>query len=143
MLFYYVKAISLAEKERGAPNTRKTDDRVYDPTDYRHRAAADPGNDVKIEESYASPVESSNHRKNKSYSVHYSHNLIPFQHQRAIFSKYKYRSPTGDLSLPENRVVIIFRRDFSFMRRFFKVFLPFLSKIEQNKFKGVDKPVFL
>ena len=75
--FDSVKAFSIAEDERYAPDACKRNDRINDPAYDRHRASAYPRDYIKIEKSYASPVESSDHRENKCYSVNYHHGFIP------------------------------------------------------------------
>ena len=111
MLFYCVKAVSLAENERNAPNTRKSNDRIYDPADDGHRTAADPSDDIKIEDSYASPVESSDHRENKSYSVYYHHGFLPSAPMKASYLPSETpRFHKRSFSLPEMRAVIILLR---------------------------------
>ena len=71
-----IKALSCAEDKCNAPDSRKTDQRVNDPADYRHRTAAYPRDKIKIEDSYASPVESTDNSENKSYSIYY-HSIKP------------------------------------------------------------------
>ena len=68
-----VKAFSCTEDERNTPYTRKGNYRINNSADDSHRTAADPGNDVEIENSDASTVESADNSKNKSYSVYYHH----------------------------------------------------------------------
>ena len=71
-----IKALSCAEDKRNAPDSRKTYYRIDDPADYRHRTAAYPRDEIKIENSYASPVESADNSENKSYSIYY-HSIKP------------------------------------------------------------------
>ena len=73
-----IEAFSFTEDQRNAPNAGKSDHRVDDPAQDRHGAAY-PGNDVKIEKTDTTPVESADNSENKSYSVYYHHNKKPLK----------------------------------------------------------------
>ena len=77
-LFYSIEAFLLAENERNAPNARKSNDCINDPTEKCSLTAADPCYEVKLEKTDASPVKSSDHSESKRYSVYYHHNKTSF-----------------------------------------------------------------
>ena len=52
-----VKGLASAKQQRDAPNTGKTYNGVDDAGKQRGLSAADPGNDVKLKQSDAAPVE--------------------------------------------------------------------------------------
>ena len=73
-----VKAVSFTENKGYAPNSRNRDQRIDDPAQDRH-GSADPGNNVKIEKTDTTPVESADNSENKSYSIYYHHNKKPLK----------------------------------------------------------------
>ena len=100
-----------AEQERDAPDARKRDDGIDNAAENGGLTAADPSDDIKIEDSYASPVESSDHRENKSYSVSYHHGFLPSAPMKASYLPSETpRFHKRSFSLPEMRAVIILLR---------------------------------
>lgn len=57
LLFDPVKGFTRAEHQRNAPDARKTDNCINDAAEQRGLSAADPGNDVKLEQADAAPVQ--------------------------------------------------------------------------------------
>ena len=63
------EAFSRAEKKRNAPDSRDRDQGIDDAAEHRLLTAEEPRYYIKLEKSYASPVESSHDRENKRDSV--------------------------------------------------------------------------
>ena len=57
-------AAAFAKQERNTPQAGKPDDRVNDPAKQRILTAKDPGNQIKLENAYQTPVSTANDRKN-------------------------------------------------------------------------------
>ena len=58
-----------AEKKRNAPYSRDSYKNVNSPAEYARRAAKEPRDQIKLENTDQSPVYSSDYQKNKSYFV--------------------------------------------------------------------------
>ena len=78
MLLDSIKAVSCSEYKRDTPYTRKGNYGIDNPADRTHRSATDPSHDIKVEDSYTSPVKSADNGKNKSYSIYYHHHYDLF-----------------------------------------------------------------
>ena len=66
-----LKLISCTEKKRDAPHSRQSNQRVYYAADQGILSTANPGNYVKLEKPYASPVERAYDGEDERYSIHY------------------------------------------------------------------------
>jgi hypothetical protein len=71
VILYRIINVSLTEKKSNTPDTRKSNYRIHDSAEERHRSAAKPCDEIKLENTNATPVKSTNHRKNKRDSVNY------------------------------------------------------------------------
>ena len=69
LLFGHFAVLSLPEKERDAPHARQGDDGIDDAADQRILTTADPGDDIKLEEAYAAPVESADNGENERNTI--------------------------------------------------------------------------
>ena len=71
--FLFFKNLSSFPEEQGnTPECRQADQNIDDSADYRCLTTADPCDDIEFKKSDASPVYSTDNRKNKANSVHHS-----------------------------------------------------------------------
>jgi hypothetical protein len=68
-LFGHFAVLSLPEKKRDTPYTRQGDDGIDDAADQRILTTADPSDDIKLEEAYASPVERADNCENERNTI--------------------------------------------------------------------------
>ena len=70
LLVKRLKTLTGTEKKRDAPNARQSDHRVYD-TAYKSRLpTAQPCDDIKLEKTYASPVQSTDDAHDERDPIH-------------------------------------------------------------------------
>lgn len=59
-----------AKKQRNAPQTRKTDQRIDDSAEYSVLATKDPCYQVKLEDAYQTPIDGADDRKDQCNRIH-------------------------------------------------------------------------
>ena len=78
MILQGLVALSCAEKERDAPDTRKGDQGINDSCQQRTYAAASPRYQVKLKDTHATPVQRTDDGEDQCNSVHDHGSCIPF-----------------------------------------------------------------
>ena len=73
-----------SEEQRNAPDARESHEGIDYSADKCGLTAEQPGDDIEFKKSYASPVESTDYRQYKCYSVHY-HGKSPYAVRRKNF----------------------------------------------------------
>ena len=68
-----VKGLASAKQQRDAPNTCKAYQSIDDAAEQRGLSATDPGNDVKLKQSDAAPVERAYNGQNQRNAIQYHH----------------------------------------------------------------------
>ena len=71
-----VKGLASAKQQRDAPNAGKSYKSVDDAGKQRGLSATDPRNDVKLKQSDAAPVESTNDGQNQRNAIQYHHDCL-------------------------------------------------------------------
>ena len=70
LIFQMLKAFTGTEHQRDAPNTCQSNDRVDDSAEQRGLSAADPSHDVELEQTNATPVQSTEDGQNQRNAIH-------------------------------------------------------------------------
>ena len=73
-----IKGLASAKQQRNAPNAGKSYQSVDDAGEKRGLSAADPGNEVKLKQSDAAPVESAYDGQNQRNAIQYHHDRLLF-----------------------------------------------------------------
>ena len=73
-----VKGLASAKQQRDAPNTCKAYQSIDDAAEQRGLSATDPGNDVKLKQSDAAPVERAYNGQNQRNAIQYHHYCLLF-----------------------------------------------------------------
>ena len=73
-----VKGLASAKQQRNAPNAGKAYQGIDDAAQQRGLSATDPGNDVKLKQSNAAPVERAYNGQNQRNAIQYHHNCLLF-----------------------------------------------------------------
>lgn len=76
LLVKRLKTLTGTEKKRDAPNARQSDHRVYYTADKSRLPTAQPCDDIKLEKTYASPVQCADNGDYKGYPIH-DHCVFP------------------------------------------------------------------
>ena len=72
-----------AEQQRDAPDTGQSDHGLDDPRRYGGSAAADPGNQIELEQTYATPVQRADDGNDQRDAIQYHHErTYPFRGRR-------------------------------------------------------------